>query len=227
MGNRRLTSEELRTHLERQCKFLATSAALFDGGDDDESLRMAVAVRVLVHDTGQSSSVLGQIGLKEVLRYHDTSTRDLKRGARLLAALGDEAKGLKIVARALADSGLVEEDPATKTWVAPGVNADDDMVDFAQWWNSPCIETSSGRVLSRKQLVLMMANRAGGAHVDPDLDVDYADFVADTLGVMFAEVDGFYRRDEEPPSGWQHITGNVAAVTMRQIAAELIASLIE
>ena len=58
------TEDELRTHLQEQVRFLKTSAESFDKGDRTEAKRLAVAVRILFHDTKHSLSLLGQLGLK-------------------------------------------------------------------------------------------------------------------------------------------------------------------
>lgn len=57
-----LTPEELQAHLAEQLGFLERSADAFDNGYEDEAKRMATAIRVLVHDTNQSISLLKQLG---------------------------------------------------------------------------------------------------------------------------------------------------------------------
>src|SRR5947209_20532997 len=47
--------------------------AAFDAGRVVAALPLATAVRVLVHDTGGSHSVLGQLGIKAKLRYVNTA----------------------------------------------------------------------------------------------------------------------------------------------------------
>src|SRR4029450_11005057 len=54
--------------------FLRSSADAFDNGFEDEALRMAVALRVLLHDTESSHSLLSQLGAKDELRFADTAT---------------------------------------------------------------------------------------------------------------------------------------------------------
>jgi hypothetical protein len=63
-------------------------------------------------------------------------------------------------------------------------------VSFSQWWNKVIfIESQHGQprrqTLTRKQLVLGMANREGGAHVDPKLTGAFADLTrSNSLGVL-------------------------------------------
>ena len=67
------TLEELKQHLRDHLEFLQVSAELYDRGRKSEAKRLAVSIRVLVHDTKQSKSILGQLGLKHRL-FVDTAT---------------------------------------------------------------------------------------------------------------------------------------------------------
>ena len=50
------------THLGRQLQFLHQSCASYDGGFFDEAIRMATVMRVLLHDTKHSTSLLKHLG---------------------------------------------------------------------------------------------------------------------------------------------------------------------
>src|SRR5215213_9256029 len=67
--------KRLLSYLREQVRFLRSSAKAYDDGDEAEERRLATAIRVLVHDTGQSHSLLGQLGLKERLHWTDTRLR--------------------------------------------------------------------------------------------------------------------------------------------------------
>src|SRR5262245_62470836 len=64
---------ELISLLAEQVRFLQSSAASFDSGFEGEAKRLATTLRVLLHDTERSNSVLGQLGIKTRLRYVDTA----------------------------------------------------------------------------------------------------------------------------------------------------------
>src|SRR5687768_10194995 len=49
--------------LHQQLQFIRRSAKLYDQGDEDEALRLATALRVVLHDTGSSTSLLKHLGL--------------------------------------------------------------------------------------------------------------------------------------------------------------------
>ena len=55
----------LLKQLRRQLTFLRNSAASYDGGYPEEALRIGVVIRVLLHDTKYSTSLLKQLGQKE------------------------------------------------------------------------------------------------------------------------------------------------------------------
>src|SRR3954465_14733121 len=59
-------SPELQVHIARQLGYLRRSARLFDEGDRDEAIRIAVTIRVLLHDTGVSTSLLSLAGSKSI-----------------------------------------------------------------------------------------------------------------------------------------------------------------
>jgi len=58
---------------------------------------------------------------------------------------------------------------------------------FDSWWTEPLWEDKQGEKFNRKGLVLALANKEGGAHVDPSLDEDYAARTRDnSLGITRA-----------------------------------------
>src|SRR4051812_47474021 len=70
-----LSKADLVEQLRIQVDFLERSSVAYDQGFEDEARRLATVVRILVHDTARSKSLLGQLGVKERLRYHDTTAR--------------------------------------------------------------------------------------------------------------------------------------------------------
>jgi hypothetical protein len=87
--------------------------------------------------------------------------------------------------------------------------------DFDTWWNSTVFIDSKGSELSRKGLVLAVANQDGGAHVDPSLNQTYADLSRNnSLGWVFS--DGKTTQPMEGPE----------RAAIRQIAHEFLKSLI-
>lgn len=187
---------DLENQLDRCIRLLRKSAVAFDEGDEDEALRMASDLRKLLHDHGTSSiSLLKQLNIKQNMRFIDTGIYpDL-----LLKAQENLARsmGLKNVATTPGIAGLVEVHPqedGTGKFAAPLCECafgPDDFIraaylknsDFLTWWNKPLVESSNGKIFSRSNIVLIIANQDNGAHVDPEVDADFQDLCRDTLGI--------------------------------------------
>lgn len=153
-----LSQKELDVHLKEQISFLEASSNSFDAGREEEAKRPAVSIRILVHDTPISHSLLGQMG--EKLKFLDTSS-DLDSN------------------NILAHGGLISilTEPNQIRYAAMLDNLPTDkvkMIDFDSWWNKPVFVDKQGRKLTRQDLILTAANQDGGAHVDPSLDETYA-----------------------------------------------------
>lgn len=147
---------DLDADLVEQLTFLRSSCDAFDRGTLPESKRIAVAIRVLVHDTPHSRSLLSQLGRKTSLRWADSAPvldSDPTVAARSpgLTGMGATPQGIAFLSR---DADQISSSPFTR------------HVDFEEWWVRPVILDSKGIRFSRKQLVLALANKDGGAHID-------------------------------------------------------------
>jgi len=152
--------EELERHLREQLSFLERSAESFDNGFEEEAKRLAVVVRTLVHDTPSSHSLLEQLGLK-TKDFYDTAMDDFPEnllGHGALVQVFFSPQGSKYVP--LLDDPAPDQQPRWST--------------FDNWWNRSVFRTSDGLQLSRRALILALANKDGGAHVDTKLDSAYA-----------------------------------------------------
>ena len=58
--------DELQQHLTEHLNFIKRSGKAYDQGYGDEAKRLATSIRVLVHDTSMSRSLLAQLGLKDI-----------------------------------------------------------------------------------------------------------------------------------------------------------------
>jgi hypothetical protein len=216
--------EELQERLREQYGFLTRSAAAYDAGIQSEAQRLAVALRVLLHDEGKSRSVLGQLGVLDRLRFEDTA---LYPSPTLVSKAGL----VMVQWRAGQDATHV---PPLGDLVPLRVHP---PLPFRRWWSVKVIEGSGGRTYSRRALVLTMANQDGGAHVDPELDADYEVLRHDSLGIThtptsveltFALHPGPDGRRPDAPARimtGQPAGGNVAAASVRQVAFEVATTL--
>ena len=60
-------------YFREQMQFFRSSSAAYDAGNTTEALRLAVSLRVLLHDTPQSTSILSQLGVKTDLAFVNTA----------------------------------------------------------------------------------------------------------------------------------------------------------
>ncbi len=134
------------------------------------ALSIATNVRVLVHDTNSSTSLLKMMSLKDSIGYYDTSVAkgsisfwkgnfsisgwDLSS----LPHIGLVGKEINV----LSDTEcLIKYTPVYKDWSVKGK-----PVDFQTWWNTEIFDNNRGVTLTRKDLILNATNKDGGAHID-------------------------------------------------------------
>ena len=201
--------------LNEQLAFLKSSAGAYDRGLEAEAKRLAVAIRVLVHDTGQSHSLLTQLGIKERLRWKNTAL-EINEGN--LAP----TNGLAIaqVTAGGASPARVRYVPALEMF---SQQRSSPPTLFDAWWNEDVTKDGRGNRFSRRDFVLTVANKEGGAHVDPSLNEAYRHIVEEnSLGMTVFE---------GPPSSADRLLsgraaeGNAALASVRQVAFEVITTI--
>jgi hypothetical protein len=227
---------EFDQQLKRQTTFLHRSCKIFDDGEYDEAIRLAVTLRVLLHQTKQSTSLLDHMGIKHRLNFIDTGIYRHILKDTLQRFVDGVNPGATVSATNPADVGLVEQgyiESGQVGWYAPlrlrrfprsspfGA-AIRDISKFDSWWNDPLVETTNQKLFSRANLVLIMANQDGGGHVDAGLDADYQDLCIDPLGR--AEVH-FGPIKKAPGEAIRDIKNNVAFASIRQIAYEFLTTI--
>lgn len=201
MAKTEQTKAELLEHLRDSLGFLEASSASFDAGFTGEAKRLATTIRVLVHDTDKSKSLLGLLKFKTGMGYLNTThPYDPKN---LLSYHG--LVGLRI------------ENSQSRYWAPLGEGApgrSGKYVLFPDWWNQVVIVDSFKARFTRRELVLALANKDGGAHVDPHLDNSYAELTRkNSVGWMVSN-----GTNQKPMM-------DVELYSVRQIAYELHTSL--
>lgn len=172
---------DLEADLSEQLQFLASSGRAFDQGDLAEAKRIALVIRVLVHDTGASHSLLAQLGIKGSLAWADSAPvidndPNIVGRSPGLTSMGLGADGIAFSARYM-DS--IERSSTTR------------YVSFSDWWERPVILDSNNAEFSRKELVLALVNKDGGAHLDRLNEKTYALVHGNSAGfVQFDTVGG-------------------------------------
>lgn len=89
------------------------------------------------------------------------------------------------------------------------------VVPFSAWWNAVVFKDKRGNTFSRREVVLTLANQDGGAHVDPELDEDYA-------GLSKENTLGWNLKAGEQDVPWP---SNPVPASVRQIAHEILVTL--
>ncbi len=224
----RQTPAELEEHLREQVRFIRSSAASYDAGDEAEAKRLAAAVRTLVWDSGGTRSVLTQLDLKRRMWFLDTSLDPpVHRPGTIainvmdlgLAGVQLSADGVKYVPAL--DRGTPDR---------PGRRQG-----FHWWWNAPILKDREGNQFDRKTLVLALAHKDGGVHVDPKIGAAYAALSRSNSLGLFRGADhvatGPFGSDGRPvpgtPDPRDEPMSSPAPANVRQIAFELNRSLTE
>jgi len=196
------TSERLRDHLKEQVSFLCRSASSFDTGYEDEAKRLAHILRVLLHDTSQSHSLLEQLGYLKRLMFRDTAIPGFEPNHH------GPVDGLTRL--------VVNQESAKPTSPLDDLSSafGNRLRRFQVWWTQPVIRDNNDTIFTRRSLILNVANKDGGSHVDPELDAEYTALTVDNSM-------GWWTREGNSESAMPapHLP------SVRQIAHEVLSSL--
>ncbi len=164
--------QSLLNHLDRQVRFLENSCWLYDMGRREEAVRIATIIRVLLHDTGASKSLLFQLQSKDI-QLLDTCRQRPSDGT-VFHGLG--IHGLTGVGETL----MPNFDLGTQPCFRP----------LSDWWDQVVCDTDPD-TQTRKTIVLVAANKDGGAHADLAIPSGYARLAAPGFITKMADNEGF------------------------------------
>jgi hypothetical protein len=195
---------EYEEKLVEQLTLLDQLGRLYDEVTPAAALPLATSLRVILHNTANSHALLALLGELDSTRFLDTASR---RDARNLIR---------------AHNGLVlmQVSPTGGVFVprcsAPANGRYPNLL-FVQWWQAMVICDSEGREWTRKSAVLALANKEGGAHIDPRRPSSVRALESEnSMGWVFT------RGDDGTPSPF---TNGPLAPTVRQIAYEVVTTL--
>ena len=185
--------------------FLRNSMLIFDTGAWAEAKRLAVTTRMLVHNPNESKSksLLHLLGISERVKFLSFGCVQNTPGsfeALLTCRVETLPNGIQVSKLPLGEENVHHENTA--------------MLNFEDWWKEPVIKDASGRISSRKDIVLLLANREGGAHADRISSKEQATASGENFGWS-----AIYDGEEFPIYIAPHIP------TMRTIAQEIYMSL--
>jgi hypothetical protein len=197
---------DLFNHLKEQIAFLQQSASSFDKGYSSEAKRMALVIRILLHHTTKSNSLLHLLG-KDNIQFYNTASNASKGNAMPVHRLIGIKQSIK--------GGRSEV-----SFHAPLDNRNKNIdvnrkIGFLQWWNGVVIIDKMRNKFSRKDIILSICNTDGGAHIDPKLNAAYAALSRfNSLG---------YKAWDSRGKGRDLL--NAELVTIRQICHEVLKTL--
>lgn len=197
------TKHELWGYLQESLDFIRRSAESFDSGHWAEAKRLAVTVRVLVHDTKASKSLLNQLKLLPSMGFLCTARPNAPN------LIFGQASRLVLVKAG--PEGVRFDAPTDRIPPPPGVRHK--IILFPKWWSEPVIHTDK-MIFTRRDIILALSNKVGGAHVDPELDAAFAELLRDNPLGITASLNG--SEDQR--------VGDIELHSMRQIAFEVLKS---
>ena len=160
-------SNPLFGRFDEYMKLIEVLSECYDRGNEILALSIATTIRVLVHDTSRSTSLLTHLHIKKA-EYLSTNCETPKEKVHL---------GLVRRINVGVNDGVGGE---AKYWPLCDERyfpspKDRSFLGFDDWWNEQVFKNDSYS-LSRGDLVLFVTNKDGGAHFDTEVEMRYDDF---------------------------------------------------
>lgn len=158
----------LSNRLEEHKKLMTVLCDCFDSGNEVVAISIATAIRVLVHDAERSKSLLTHLGKKNS-QYLSTNFRTPR-----------EAVHLGLVRRINVGvndgrGGEAKYWPLCDERYFPTPKEHFTFAQFDSWWGERVFANQKS-YLTRRDLVLAVVNKDGGAHFDAEVEERYDDF---------------------------------------------------
>lgn len=149
----------------KKIHFIKQSCNFFDEGDEDQAENISTHLRVLFHDTKRSHSVYKSLNnsLYFLSNAKYSPTNLISTWNLLSVELNSQGIFYK--------SNLSHK-------------IDKPLITFDNWWNEIVFDDKNDK-LSRRDVVLIVANTDGGAHLDPNVDEnDFRLNIENSLGIQ-------------------------------------------
>jgi len=195
----------LNQDLREQLALIKNSCKLFDEGSVVEYKNLATRLRLLLHDTGKSKSLLKLLNIKDSILFTDTCLPYIQNDVSI------SWYGLVIRQTSFKDSTpIINEFPESIT-----------KVPFEQWWNKTILEDTQKNFLRRHEVILTVADKDGGAHIDNIWDEEKEKAF---IGMQFQNSLGALT-SKDGGNNWE--VSLAIPSTIRQIAEEVLMTLDE
>jgi hypothetical protein len=155
-----LPIQDMKKRLRDQLKFLKRSAEAFDAGCTEEAVRIATVLRVIFHQTSQSTSLLTHLNAANI-RIRSKRVPENSTGAMLQYGWSLARMRMSVSPAMAVLVPIVEPEDS------------DTMVKWDVWWKAS-FAALDGINYSRCGVALCAANKDGGTHVDKRLPAAYA-----------------------------------------------------
>ena len=204
MGNVRFkkVDHRIKQKLGEQLRFISRSSEAFDKGAEEEAIRIAVSLRVIFHDTRNCVSILKHLELKD---------------QKVLSSASGHGNWQDYLGHKL---DLKSPTPMT---MVPLLKAKFSEVSLGDWWENESVFRHNGEKFSRRKIILSVAEKDGGAHVDRRLEAYYEILCA---GEYALRIIGNLEYPGKPPfpQGVTQYATNAHLALIRQFAHETLAS---
>jgi len=195
-------SDRFITKLDEHLGFIGRSCQAFDSGVEEEAIRIATSLRVIFHDTGQSISLLNHLGLLN---------------GKILSSAGGHGNFKDFLGQRVDLTSL------TPITMIPLLRDGFSEASIQSWRKDEPVFTHADSVFPRKRIILSIANKDGGAHVDEELESYYEILCA---GEYALGISGSLEYAGEPPfeQGVTQYPKNAHLALIRQFAHEVLAT---
>lgn len=161
--------------LEEQRHLLRTAIAGMAAGDLIQALTVAAIIRTLVHEAGS----------KPLLKNLDPNYLELPILDRIMEPPKDHGGGVKSITFTCPISAKISAPAGTVGLITDLESSAYVQSKLGTWWDvNPCMVLPGLGPFFRKELILGLANKEGGAHVDADIPKRYQ-MVLDSQFVHF------------------------------------------
>lgn len=163
-------SNSLSGRLAEHMKLIAVLSECYDGGNEIVALAIATAIRVLLHNTQHSTSLLTHLTAKSVCLLSTNLREPLEKVhlglVRRINVGVNDGKG-----------GEAKYWPLCDERYFPSPRQHFVMLAFDAWWKECVFENENTQHrLTRRDLVLAVTNKDGGAHFDTEVEERYDQF---------------------------------------------------
>jgi len=158
-----------RKALEDQRHLLKTAIGGMAAGDLAQALHVATQIRVLVHETGSS---------KPLLKHLDKNYLELPILDRIPEPQPAVAAGVLAITFFCPVSAQLKAPAGTISLIAELEANRYAVSTLGRWWRNACMVLPGIGPVERRELILGLSNKEGGAHVDADITEKYKNLMA-------------------------------------------------